>query len=71
VRHEIARYENIFSLYRDSEVTRLNRDGVVRPSPELVEVVDASQRLGVISGGAFDITVQPLWRTLRRAFLVA
>lgn len=68
VRHEIERYENIFSLYRDSEVTRLNRDGVVRPSPELVEVVDASQRLGVISGGAFDITVQPLWRTYEEHF---
>jgi thiamine biosynthesis lipoprotein len=67
-RHEIARCENIFSLYRDSEVTRLNRDGVVRPSPELVEVVDASQRLGGISGGAFDITVQPLWRTYEEHF---
>ena len=29
VRHEIERYESIFSLYRDSEVTRLNRDGLV------------------------------------------
>jgi len=67
-RHEIARYESIFSLYHDSEVTRLNRDGVVRPSPELVEVVDASQRLGVISGGAFDITVQPLWRVYEAHF---
>lgn len=62
VRHEIARYEGIFSLYRDSEVTRLNRDGVLaRPSPELVDVIDASQRLGSLSSGAFDITVQPLW----------
>jgi thiamine biosynthesis lipoprotein len=68
VRHEIARYENIFSLYRDSEVTRLNRDGVVRPSPELLEVIDASQRLGALSGGAFDITVQPLWQVYERHF---
>ena len=67
-RHEIARYESIFSLYRDSEVTRLNRDGVVRPSPELLEVIDASQRLGAISGGAFDITVQPLWRVYEQHF---
>ena len=29
-RHEIERYENIFSLYRDSEVTRLNRDGFLQ-----------------------------------------
>ena len=68
VRHEITRYENIFSLYRDSEVTCLNRDGAVRPSPELVDVIDASQRLGTISGGAFDITVQPLWRTYEEHF---
>ena len=67
-RHEIVRYESIFSLYRDSEVTRLNRDGVVRPSPELLEVIDASQRLGAISGGAFDITVQPLWRVYEQHF---
>lgn len=68
VRDEIARCENIFSLYRDSELTRLNRDGVVRPSPELVEVIDASQRLGLLSTGAFDITVQPLWRTYEEHF---
>ena len=67
-RHEIARCESIFSLYRDSEVTRLNRDGVVRPSPELLEVIDASQRLGELSGGAFDITVQPLWQVYERHF---
>lgn len=68
VRHEIDRHERIFSLYRDSELTRLNRDGFVRPSSELVEVIDASQRLGAVSGGAFDITVQPLWRTYEQHF---
>jgi thiamine biosynthesis lipoprotein len=69
VRHEIARHEDIFSLYRDSEITRLNRDGVLaKPSPELIEVIDASQRLGTLSGGAFDITVQPLWRTYEEHF---
>ena len=70
VRHEIERYERIFSLYRDdSEIARLNRDGVLaRPSPELVAVIDASQRLGTLSGGAFDITVQPLWRVYEAHF---
>jgi thiamine biosynthesis lipoprotein len=68
-RHEIARYEGIFSLYRDSEITRLNHAGfLVTPSAELVEVIDMSQRLGTISGGAFDITVQPLWRTYEEHF---
>ena len=70
VRHEIERYERIFSLYRDdSEIARLNRDGVLaRPSPELVAVIDASQRLGTLSGGAFDISVQPLWRVYEAHF---
>ena len=70
MRHEIERYERIFSLYRDdSEIARLNRDGLLaRPSSELVAVIDASQRLGTLSGGAFDITVQPLWRVYESHF---
>jgi thiamine biosynthesis lipoprotein len=70
VRHEIERYERIFSLYRgDSEISRLNREGALaRPSPELVAVIDASQRLSALSHGAFDITVQPLWRVYEAHF---
>ena len=47
VRHEIERYERIFSLYRDdSEIARLNRDGaLMRPSPELVAVIDGASGL--------------------------
>ncbi len=68
-RHEIERCEKIFSLYRDSEIVRLNRDGMlVRPSAELVAVIDASQRIGTLSNGAFDITVQPLWHTYEQHF---
>jgi FAD:protein FMN transferase len=66
---EIARYERIFSLYQDSELTRLNRDGsLARPSPELRALIDESQRLGTLSGGAFDISVQPLWRMYEAHF---
>jgi FAD:protein FMN transferase len=69
VRREIERHEAIFSLYRDSEITRLNRDGALaRPSADLVAVIDASQRLGRLSDGAFDITVQPLWRAYEAHF---
>jgi FAD:protein FMN transferase len=70
VRNEIERYERIFSLYRDdSEIARLNREGALtRPSPELIAVIDASQRLGTLSHGAFDITVQPLWRIYEAHF---
>jgi thiamine biosynthesis lipoprotein len=68
-RHEIERCEAIFSLYRDSEIARLNRDGTLaRPSAEFVSAIDASQRLGRLSNGAFDITVQPLWRTYEAHF---
>ncbi len=69
VRQEIERYERIFNLQRDSEIARLNRDGVLaRPSLELVEVVDASLRLGTLSDDAFDISVQPLWRVYEQHF---
>jgi NosR/NirI family nitrous oxide reductase transcriptional regulator len=70
VRAEIERHERIFSLYRDdSEIARLNRDGVLPdPSPELVALVEESQRLGALSDGAFDITVQPLWRLYEEHF---
>jgi len=70
VRHEIVRFEQIFSLYRrDSEISRLNEAGrLARPSPELRALVEESQRLGVLSGGAFDISVQPLWRLYEAHF---
>jgi thiamine biosynthesis lipoprotein len=64
VRAEIARYERIFSLYQpESEISRLNAAGALsRPAPELRALIEESQRFGVMSGGAFDISVQPLWR---------
>jgi len=70
VRHEIQRFERIFSLYRrDSEVSRLNEAGeLMKPSPELRQLIDESQRLGELSGGAFDISVQPLWRLYEAHF---
>jgi thiamine biosynthesis lipoprotein len=70
VRHEIERFERIFSLYRpDSEISRLNAAGrLVKPTPELRELVEESQRLGALSGGAFDISVQPLWRLYEAHF---
>jgi FAD:protein FMN transferase len=60
---EIQRLEAIFGLYRtDSEVARLNRDGRLEsPSLDLLIVLTHCQRLAALSGGAFDMTVQPLW----------
>jgi FAD:protein FMN transferase len=70
VRQEIERYERIFSLYRrDSEIARLNAAGrLARPSGELLALVDESQHMAALSGGAFDITVQPLWRLYEAHF---
>ena len=60
---EVERLERIMSLYRpDSALSRLNRDGVLEDPPfDLVRVLSESRRYGAISGGAFDVTVQPLW----------
>jgi len=70
VRGEIERFEGMFSLYRqDSEISRLNETGTLsKPSPELRSVIEQSQRLGELSGGAFDISVQPLWRLYEAHF---
>src|SRR5512138_871183 len=70
VRQEIERFERIFSLYRrDSEISRLNEAGkLLKPSPELRKLIEESQRLGELSGGAFDISVQPLWRLYEAHF---
>jgi thiamine biosynthesis lipoprotein len=70
VRDEIDRFEQIFSLYRQkSEISRLNEAGkLMKPSPELRAVVEESQRFSELSGGAFDISVQPLWRLYEAHF---
>ena len=61
---EIERLERIFSLYRsDSEILRLNREGRLDdPSHDFRLLLGEAQRYGNLSGGAFDVTVQPLWR---------
>ncbi len=61
---EIDRLEEIFSLYRpSSEINRLNRKGHLKfASPELRTVLAEAQRFSILSDGAFDVTVQPLWK---------
>jgi thiamine biosynthesis lipoprotein len=61
---EIARLESIMSLYRpDSSLSRLNRTGYLESAPsDLVQVLSRARDFGMLSGGAFDVTVQPLWR---------
>ncbi len=61
---EIDRLESVFSLYRpDSSLSRLNAAGELRDPPlELVELLSQGLDLARSSGGAFDPTVQPLYR---------
>lgn len=67
---EVARLERVFSLYRDdSALSQLNRIGALAaPPPELVALLEASRVVWELSGGAFDPTVQPLWRLLASHF---
>lgn len=63
VRAEVARLEAVFSLYRpDSALVRLNAAGVLEAPPlELVELLGRAKGVSALTGGAFDVTVQPLW----------
>lgn len=60
---EIARLEAEFSLFlTDSALSRLNRIGVLdAPSHDMVRLLGDCRWLGDLTGGIFDITVQPLW----------
>jgi len=60
---ELERIESVMSLYRsESQISRLNRAGVLEaPDASLVEVLRFAAEVAKKSGGAFDVTVQPLW----------
>ena len=61
-----------FSLYQDSELTRLNRIGrLAYPSPAMQHVVQLCDDVHKATEGLFDPTVQPLWLALARAGDVA
>jgi thiamine biosynthesis lipoprotein len=67
---EIERLERAFSLYRDdSEIAHLNRHGRLEaPSHDLLALLAECQRFSELSGGAFDVTVQPLWNVYAAHF---
>ncbi|MDH5555822.1 MAG: FAD:protein FMN transferase [Alphaproteobacteria bacterium] len=70
---ELRRLEKVFSLYRaDSALSQLNRDGALdAPPPELLRLLAEARRYSEITGGAFDVTVQPLWRLYADHFAAA
>ena len=65
----IERVEQALSLYReDSDLSRLNREGVIKaPHPDLVTVLQHAAHTSQLTQGAFDVTVQPLWRLFSMA----
>jgi thiamine biosynthesis lipoprotein len=69
-RDEIARLEGVFSLYlANSALSRLNREGALDAPPfELVECLGIAGAVHAATAGAFDPTIQPLWRAHAEAF---
>ncbi|MFH0795487.1 MAG: FAD:protein FMN transferase [Candidatus Omnitrophota bacterium] len=60
--------ESLWSFYRpESEISRLNRKGKIKSSPETRSLLKKSQEISRISDGAFDITVAPLMSAWREA----
>ncbi len=60
---EAWRLERLFSLYLPhSALVELNRTGIlVDPAAEMVDLLSISQHYAKLTGGLFDVTVQPLW----------
>ncbi len=61
---EIFRLENIFSLYKkNSYINQLNMNGYLNnPPKELLELISISNIISKQTNGAFDISIQPLWK---------
>ncbi len=58
---EIQRIERLLSKYKpDSEISKLNRLGRLKVSPETFEIIKRSIELSKATDHAFDITVAPL-----------
>ena len=62
----ITEVDRLMSNYRDdSELAQINRLAATQPvplSPPMFSVLQAAQRVSAISGGAFDVTVEPIVR---------
>jgi len=67
---EINRLENIFSLYKDrSSLCRLNRSGNLKPPPpEMVQLLGEVIYISETTKGAFDPSMQPLWKLYQNHF---
>jgi thiamine biosynthesis lipoprotein len=66
---ELQTVEAVMSIYRpNSQLAELNRRRVLRrPHPYLVDVLREAKAMSGRTGGAFDVTVQPLWELYAEA----
>lgn len=64
---EVLRLERILSLYEPhSAINQLNAEGELKNAPpELTELLAFSKKMGDVTQGMFDVTVQPVWRALK------
>lgn len=62
--NEISRIENLFSLFKPkSQISQLNAKGeLLNPNFEFVELLSRCKSYAQITNGAFDVTIQPLWK---------
>ena len=66
---EVKTIDALMSLYQErSQVYQLNLHGQVdAPDRHLMQVLASAQHLSRLTAGAFDVTVQPLWKVFSRA----
>jgi thiamine biosynthesis lipoprotein len=61
----LQQVEAHFSLFRDSELTRLNRDGRLSyPSSQMLAVCELAGQVHRATGGHFDPSIQPMWQAV-------
>lgn len=67
--HQVKQVDRLMSVYQaPSQVFQLNLHGVLAtPDPHLLRVLEFAHQLSMMTAGAFDVTVQPLWQTFARA----
>jgi thiamine biosynthesis lipoprotein len=68
---EVERLEMVFTLYRpESALARLNRDAQLAGPPlDLVRLLGEARSWSDLTGGAFDVSVQPLWQVYADHFM--
>jgi thiamine biosynthesis lipoprotein len=68
---EVERLETAFTLYRpESALVRLNRDArLAGPPLDLVRLLGEARSWSDLTGGAFDVSVQPLWQVYTGHFM--